>query len=349
MSERTVDLRATLSGFRRHRRVLVGAAILGAAVGIGSVILWPPTYSSSSLVLLPPKAADPNQMAEAVQTDVRISTSDSVLGPAARSLEPPMSRRVLAEHVEVAAVTPLVLQITAKADDPKRAEEMSRAVAVSDVSFVTESASALTNARRASITARLKDLGQAKDTVEEQIRATTARQQSEDPGTGPGRADAATLAALTARRGELVLQIDQLRSETEVVQPSGGASVIQGASPAKRAGLVPRYLFTTLTASLLALLLASVLVTLLTRRNQRLYFRDDIADAVGSPVIASVSSRPASWSPAGSRCSTDTTPRWSTPGCGAKCCGSSCSRALRVERALSKGGAARWTTLGPSP
>lgn len=293
MSERTVDLRSTLAGLRRHQRVLVGAAVLGAAVGIGSVVLWPPTYSSSSLVLLPPKLADPNQMAEAVQTDVRIATSDSVLGPAARSLEPPMSRQAIARHVEVAAVTPLVLQITAMAADPARAEEISRAVADSDVSFVTDSASALTSARRASITARLKDLGQTLDQVEEQIRVTTARQQSENPATEQGRADAATLASLTARRGELVLQIDQLRSETEVVQPSGGASVIQEASPAKRAGMIPRYLISTLAGFFVAVVLASALVTLLARRNQKLYFRDDIADAVGSPVIASVRSRAA--------------------------------------------------------
>ena len=291
MSEQTVDLRSTLSGLRRHLRVLIGAAVLGAALGIGSVVLWPPTYSSSSLVLLPQKAVGQSQMTDAVKTDVQIAVSDSVLGPAARSLEPPMSRRALARHVQVVAVTPLVLRISAKADDPTRAQQIARAVASSDVIFVTKSASTLTDARRASIATRLKDLGQTLDEIEVQIRATTSRQQSESPASGRGRADAATLAALTARRGELVLEIDRLRGETEVIQPSGGASVIQDASPATRAGLIPRYLTATLAGSLVAALIASALIVLLTRHNKRLHFRDEIADAVGSPVIASVRSR----------------------------------------------------------
>ena len=42
---------------------------------------------------------------------------------------------------------------------------------------------------------------------------------------------------------------------------------------------------------LLAVLVLAGVITVLTRRDPRLFFRDDIADAVGIPVIASVRTR----------------------------------------------------------
>ena len=90
----------------------------------------------------------------------------------------------------------------------------------------------------------------------EQIRATTTRLRGEEPQSPQGKADATALAKLTAEQGKLVLQRDKLRNETEVVvQPGSGASVIQEPSPAKRAGLLGRYVGATMTGVLLALLL----------------------------------------------------------------------------------------------
>jgi len=290
VAEQAVDMQLVLSGLRRHRGIVIGAALLGALLGIGSVLLWPPMYASSSLVLLPTRAAaDPEQMAEQVKTETRIATSDSVLGPAARGLRPRMPVGALARHVSVTSETPLVLKIQGRAEEPRRAEDISRAVANAEVAYIAKSSSSPSNARRALLTAREKELRETLEETAEQVRATTARLRGEEPQSPQGKADATALAKLTAERGRLVLQLDQVQSETaETIQPSAGASIIQGSSPAKRAGLLGRYLGATLTGMLLAVLLAAGAITLLTRRDPRLYFRDDIADAVGTPVIASV-------------------------------------------------------------
>ncbi len=245
MAERALDLQTTLSGLHRHRRMLLAASLLGALLGIGSVFLWPPTYVSSSLVLLPSRVADPDQMAELVKTDVRIAMSDSVLGPAGRSLDPRMSIEDLARHVEVVPETTLVLGIEGHAEDPQRAEEISGAVATAHVARMNGSGNSLDDMRRALMTAREKELQATLEQVEEQIEATTARQLSVDPGTPEGRAEATALARLTARRGSLVLEINDLQSQSEAAQPSGGASIIQEPSPAKRAGLVTRSVLAT--------------------------------------------------------------------------------------------------------
>lgn len=291
MADRTLDLQTALSGLRRHRGILLAAAVLGGLLGIGSAMLWPPMYVSSSLVLLPPRVADPDQMAELVKTDTRIAMSDAVLSRAVQRLRPRMSIEELARHVEVSPATPLILEIKGRSADPDRAEAISRAVAVADVAYVTESASSLSDKRRALMTAREKELKATLAKVDEQIDATTARQQSVDPRTRQGKADATALAKLTAQRGTLVLEINEVQSQGEVTQPSGGGSVIQEPSPAQRAGLVTRSVAATAAGMLVALGLAAGIVTLLTRHDQRLIFRDDIADAVGSPVVASVRAR----------------------------------------------------------
>ena len=289
MAEQPVDLQLVQSGIRRHRGIVLAAALLGAVLGVGSVLLSPPMYASSSLVLLPAKGGDADQMAELVKTEIRIAMSDRVLGPAVESLRPRMSMEVLARHVEVTAVTPLVLEIKGRAEQPARAEDISRAVANAEVEYAAGSSNSLSNARRALLTAREKELTQAQEKVAEQMRATTVRLRGEEPQSPQGKADATALARLTAEQGRLTLQRDDVQGDIEVVvQPSGGASVIQEPSPAKRAGLVGRYLGATMMGVLLAVLLMAYVVTLLARRDPRLHFSDDIADAVGIPVVASV-------------------------------------------------------------
>lgn len=291
MAEQSLDLRSLLSVLRRRRGVLIGAALLGASIGLTLAFLHPPMYTSSSLVLLPPKTTDANQAAELVKTDLKVATSAAVLRPAAESLRPPMSPRALAKQVDVTAATPLVLEITGLADDPQRAEEISRMVANSEVAYVTEAAISVPSARRAAMDARRKELNAALEEVDLQIADTTARLQREDPNGSPGRADATALAKLTAQRSRLVLEVNDVSSTIEALQPSGFASVIQKASPAERTGLVGRSLLATFAGLVVALIITANLVVLLNRRDRRLHYRDDIADAVGSPVVASVHSQ----------------------------------------------------------
>ena len=263
---------------------------------MGSVFLWPPMYASSSLVLLPTKAADPDQMAEQVKTDIRIAKSDSVLAPAARSLRPRMSVEALARHVEVDG------RDAARPGDHGAARRSPGAPRTSPgqwrmrtSAYVTESSSSLSNARRALLTAREKEL---KETLEK-IGGADSRDHSPAPRRGtaepPGQGRCDSIGEADRGTGQArSFSVDELQGETEeVVQPSGGASIIQEPSPAKRAGLVGRYLGHTMAGVLVALLLAVGVITLLTRRDPRLHFRDDIADAVGSPVIASVHTRTA--------------------------------------------------------
>jgi hypothetical protein len=287
-----VDLRSTLSILRRRRLVLVLAALVGVAAGVTFVVLRPPLYSSTSQVLLPPvRSTDGQRIARDVKTEIRIATSDAVLGPAGQAVTPSLSVRAMAKKVEVSAPTSDVLVIEARAETPARAEALSEAMADAELSYVTRVASSLSNAETAALEQRQQALRDSLDTVNKEIKATEARKADEDPASTQGEADAAALAQLTAQQASLVLQLDQLKQKATTSQPQGAASIIQAASPARRPGLVARSIVFSMFGLLLFGGIAASVLVLTGKRDRRLRYRDEIADALGSPVVASLRSR----------------------------------------------------------
>ena len=291
MAEQSVDLRSALSILRRRRLLLVLAAMLGVMAGLAFVVEQPSMYSSRSSVLLPPvKPVDGQVPARDMKTEVRVATSDVVLGPAGATLSPPMSAQALGRFVRVSASTTDVLDVVAKADTAARAEAISRAVAAAEVAYVTRSGSSLTSAETTALQKRQQELEGSLATVNAEIKKTQARLTAEDPASTQGQADAAALAQLTAQQASLVLQIDGVKQKSVDSQPLGGASVFDK-SPAKRPGLVERSIVFAMVGLLLAEALAALVLILSGKRDRRLRYRDEIADALGTPVLASVRSR----------------------------------------------------------
>lgn len=292
MAEQSVDLRSTLAILRRHRLVLVLAALIGVAAGVSFVILRPPLYSSTSTVLLPPvKTTDGQTPVRDVQTEIRIATSDGVFGPAGQAVNPPLSLLAMARRVHVSAPTSDVISIEARAATPELAEELSREVAKAEVDFVTTAASSLTTAESDALEQRLAALNANQTTVGDEIKKTQARIAGESPTSTAGKADAAALAQLTAQQASLALEIDSVKQKTAAAQPGSTASVLQKATPARRPGLVSRSIGFSLLGVFVAVGLAAFVLILRSRRDRKLRYRDEIADALGSPVIASVRSR----------------------------------------------------------
>lgn len=292
MAEQSVDLRSTLSILRRHRLVLALAAVLGIAAGLVFVVVRPPLYSSTTQVLLPPvKSTDGLPPSRDVKTEIRIATSDGVLGPAGQVVDPSLTVRQIARRVTVTAPTSDVLEIVGRATDPVYARSIAKAVAEAEVEYVTKASSSLTNAELAALRDREDELRQSLDTVGSEIDKTKSRIARESNDTGQGQADAAALAQLTAQQASLVLQIDQLQTKASASRPDGAATIIQAASPARRPGLVGHSIVYAFLFLLLAEAVAVLGLVLHGRRDRKLRYRDEIADALGSPVVASVRSR----------------------------------------------------------
>lgn len=296
MSEQIVDLKSISAILRRRVGTLAVAVTLGALAGGGAGYGVPPSYASTSMVLLPPQPqASSTVGTHTIDTQVQIATSEAVLGPAGRSLRPALTTAQLAGRVEVVAPTSDVLSITATGATPSAAQALSSAVANAEVDYLQAAASSLGQAARKALSAREATLKDSLAAVNSEISNARARLAHESPSSPAGSADAAALGQLTAQQAKTVLEIDAIEKTADDAQPAGGptagASVIQQATPGSSRPLALQVALFALGGAAAAFLLAALVLVLRGRREAVLRSRDQIADAVGIPVAASIQSR----------------------------------------------------------
>ncbi len=294
MSEQNLDLKAVLAVLRRHLVLLVLVAVVGAVAGVALAMWRPPQWTSTSMVLLPPASESGVGAAEReAGTQVRVASSDMVLGQAGRRVSPTLGLDEMQEAVEVGAATADVLRFTARADSPERARDLAQAAAAAELRYVSSAAARLRDAARSGRETRLETLRATLRTVDRDIRATTERRDALRFGTAAEKALTAALAQLTAQQAALVLQADQVAEAASADVGRDTASLIEAASPATRPGLVLGRVLHGLAGAAALLLVVAVGLLVSARRDRRLRFRDEIADALGSTVVASLSARPA--------------------------------------------------------
>lgn len=298
MSEQIIDLKSVWAILRRHLGLLFTVALLGAVAGGALGYRLPPTYSSQSIVLLPVVAQGSTSIgSHSMDTQVQIAQSEAVLGPAGRAVNPPLSADQVARRVEIAAPTTAVMDITASGPTAAAATALADAVAKAEIDYLQAAASSLGDEARRVLAGRSSTLKDSLAAVNSEIAKTQARLAGESANSPAGKADAAALADLTAQQAKTVLEIDQISKEassaqTSDGQPTSSASVIQKASPGATMPLPLRMALVAGAGAGALLLLTGLLLVLRGRRETALRSRDEIADAVGIPVVASLQTRP---------------------------------------------------------
>lgn len=296
MAEQGLNARSMLTLLGRFRIVAAAAILVGAALGGGVAALRPPLYTSVSMVLLPSSTnVDGEPVVRDPLTEERVASSDLVLGPAGANVTPPLSADEMRERVEIEASTNDVITIEASAPTPQLAEALANAVSEAEIAYVAGAASALGVAEGQALADRRQTLAESLRAVVREISRTTELRGTAVPGSDDAKSASVALAQLTAQQSELLLQVDELndRQEAGAGRPAATAVEIQGASPATRPRAVVHFTVHAAAGAALALLAVVVLVATLMRKNRRLRLRDEIADAIGSPVVASVRSHAA--------------------------------------------------------
>ena len=300
MSEQALDIQAALSILARRRRVIVAAGLLGAVAGVLFVLARPPLYCSSTLVLLPPSQSSGSGNGRDMVTETRIVTSDAVLGRARKLVDPVLSRDHIAQLVTADSPSADMLHIVAQGTTQKAAESLAQAVAVAESDYEQSSTSTVSNAALATLNERQSRLEGQLGTVNKEIKRTKTLLAGQSPKAPQARAAQTALAQLTAQQSTLVLDIDSVKSQRSTSATGPAATIVQSATPAKRPQLAVWMVLSTLLFALIGVGLAATVVIAVARRDRRLRTRDEIADALGSPVIGSVKSH-----------STRTTAAWS--------------------------------------
>jgi capsular polysaccharide biosynthesis protein len=297
-------VRSTVGTLRRRRRVLLAAALVGLAAGIAFVFIQPPPLTSTTLVLLPSPAVASASSSD-VATQIRIALSAGILKQAGQAVTPPLPTRSVEKMVDATAQTDQIIQIDATSTDAAVAQTLSQAVADSYVRYVSDTAREVTAAAMADLNLRRDNLQAQIAQLTREITATSKRQRAADPNSPEGREEAQLLAGLATQQANLALQLDRVQDKIATGGPEGagtgnGTSVVQRATEATGPSVIVRLLVWVPLGALVSAILAAAVLLALARRDPRVRLRDEIADAVGSPVLAAVQTKPqrsvASWS-----------------------------------------------------
>jgi len=290
------DARSTVATLHRNKRVLVVAALLGLVAGAAYVVMAPPPMKSTTLVLLPTPAQAESSNSD-VETQVQIALSSTVLDRAGRAVRPALSARSVKKMVAVTAPTNQLIQIQATSTKAAQAQAVSQAVADSYVGYVSNTAREVTAAALADLTVRRDDLKRQIEQLQGEIAASVKRQRSLNAASPEGGKEAQLLAGLRLEQADLSLQLDKVKDKIATGGDFGsaagaGTSVVQKATEARSLSALLRLLIWAPLCAVAFTILTAVVLLIAGRRDTRLRLRDEIADAVGSPVLGAVRSMP---------------------------------------------------------
>jgi hypothetical protein len=303
MRDQISNVQSTVGALRRGRGVLALAALLGLIAGGAYVLTQPPPLTSTTLVLLPTPAVAQSSTSD-VETQVHIASSATVLSRAGQEVEPALPPRSVKKMVDITAPTNQLIQIAATSQNAAQAQAVSQAVADSYVSYVSNTAREVTAAALADLKVRRDELQDQIAQLQREITGTMKRQSAANPNSAEGRKEAQLLAGLRTQQADLSLQhdkvVDKIATGGDVAAAGAGTSVVQPATEARGLSTLVRLLVWAPLCAVVFTLVAAVALLLTARRDPRVRIRDEIADAVGSPVLAAVRSMPqrsvAGWS-----------------------------------------------------
>ncbi|MFE6281360.1 Wzz/FepE/Etk N-terminal domain-containing protein [Streptomyces sp. NPDC057877] len=274
MSDDTIRLATIGRIFRRRWRLLAALAVLGALLGYGASVLFPPRYTTSASVLLPGAWEERELL-----TQAQVATSSVVVDRAAAALDwNGVSGSELREQVSAKAADGNIIKISARAETPERAQRLSDQVAAQFVAFAARIGDESTDPEAA---ARPEELRQM---VVQTSRRITDLANAADPGQTVESVQARTeLEKLRTTLQEAMNKLDQvdpasLKANMVVMGPAARPT---GEAPPTRTQLI-------VAGALLFVLLAVIGHLTAARMSRRPRTEPEIAAALGSALLGTV-------------------------------------------------------------
>ncbi|NEB75623.1 polysaccharide biosynthesis protein, partial [Streptomyces sp. SID14478] len=272
MSEDTIRLVTIGRILRRRWRLLAVLTVLGALVGYGTSLVFPPRYTASVSVLLPGQWEERELL-----TQVDIATSSSVVDRAAAELGwRDVSSAELRDRVTAKAADGNIVTISGTSDTPRRAQQLSDQVAKQFVSFAAQIAGGSTDATTGLVTLRKQ--------VEETNRRISALAESADPGQ--------TVESVQARTAleKLSTSLEEAMTKLDQADPTNNKSgmVVMGSAARPTGEAPPTRMQLVVAGALLFFLFAVVGHLVAARVNRRPRTEQEIAAALGSTLLGTV-------------------------------------------------------------
>ncbi|MFF3641349.1 polysaccharide biosynthesis protein [Streptomyces sp. NPDC002564] len=276
MSEDAIRLVTIGRIFRRRWRLLAVAAVLGALVGYGTSLLFPPNYTTSTSVLLAGQWEERELL-----TQAEIAASSAVVDRTAATLDwSGVSGSDLRDRVTATAADGNIIKISGTAETPERAQQLSDQVAKQFVGFAARIAGEDTDPE--------SDAATGPEALRQKVAQTSRRitelADSADPGkTVEGVQVRTELEKLRTALQEAMKKLDEADPATNKagMVVMGPAARPTGEAPPTRTQLV-------VGGALLALLVAVIGHLAAARVSRRVRTEPEMAAALGSKVLGTV-------------------------------------------------------------
>ncbi|MGW6524199.1 Wzz/FepE/Etk N-terminal domain-containing protein [Streptomyces sp. NPDC054962] len=273
MSDDTIRLVTIGRIIRRRRRLLTILVVVGALVGYGTSLLFPPRYTTSASVLLP-GAWEERELV----TQAEIATSSVVLDRVAATLDRPgVSGSELRDRVSAKAADGNIIKISGTADTPERAQRLSDQVAQQFVTFAAQITGDSTDPEAA-----------APEALRQMVVQTSRRITELADEAGPGQ----TVESVQTRTelSKLRTALQEAINKLDQTDPAATQANMVVMGPATRpAGEAPPTRIQLIVAGALLFFLLAVIGHLTAARmSRRLRTEPEIAAALGSTLLGTV-------------------------------------------------------------
>ncbi|MFJ7160036.1 Wzz/FepE/Etk N-terminal domain-containing protein [Streptomyces sp. NPDC101118] len=274
MSDDTIRLVTIGRIFRRRRRLLTLLALVGALVGYGTSLLFPPRYTTSASILLPGAWQERELL-----TQAQIATSSVVVDRAAAALGwKGVDGDELREQVAAQASEGNIIKISGTAETPERAQRLADQVARQ---FVTFAARVMGDNAGPDAAGRPEEL---REMVAQAARRITELSNATDPGRTVESVQART--ELTKLRTALQEAADKLEQADPATDKAG--MVVMGPAPRPTAEAPPTTVHLVAGGAVLFVLVAVICHLTAARTSRRLRTGPEMAAALRSVLLGTV-------------------------------------------------------------
>ncbi|AIV32205.1 polysaccharide biosynthesis protein [Streptomyces sp. R1] len=274
MSDDTIRLVTVGRILRRRRRLLAVLVVVGALVGYGVSVLFPPRYTASASVLLPGQW----EQRELV-TQVEIATSSTVVDKAGEALRwSDVSEKELRERVSAEITDGNIIKISGKAGTPERAQRLSDEVARQFVAYAALIATGTTD----------PDGATGPEALRQQVARTNQRITDLANAADPGQTVESVQARTELEKLRTALQDAMQKLDESNPATSKAGLVVMGPAPRPTGEAPPTRWQLVGGGALLFFVLAIAGHLAAARVNRRLRSEPEIAAALGAALLGTV-------------------------------------------------------------
>ena len=276
MNDDTARLSMVGHVLRRRWRLLVVFAVAGAIAGAGLSLLLSPGYAASASVLLQ-GPREPDEL----MTEAQVAMSSAVLDPVAEELKWGVNATELADSVVAAVAEGNIIKVTGYADTPEKAQRLADLVADQFVTF-SRDLIADTSDPAAQVSS------EQQQSLRQQVADTNRRiTELHDSAGGGNTIDSVgvrtELESLRNTLAEAMARIEDLDAAA-----GQGKMVVMAPAERPTSEAAPTMLHLVAGGALLFVVIGLLGHLYAARNDKRLRREDDIASAVGSPLLGGI-------------------------------------------------------------